>query len=71
MPNTSINILNPNNEISNYIDNVNYGISRPQLNHLSNLMNGLINVPGNKSISSIAESVLSAKDRSCIYRFLS
>lgn len=71
MPNTSINILSPNNEIINYIDNVNYGISKPQLNHLSNLMNGLINVPGNKSISSIAESVLSAKDRSCIYKFLS
>ncbi len=62
--------FNPNNDISNYIDNVNYGISRPQLNHLSNLMNGLINVSGNKSISSIAESVLSAKDRSYIYRFL-
>lgn len=71
MPYTSISILNPNSEIINYIDNVNYGVSKPQFNHLSSLMHGLINVHGNKSISSIAESVLSAKDRSCIYKFLS
>jgi len=71
MPFTSINIVIPNSEIINYIDNVNYGISKPQFNHLSSLMLGLINVKGNKSISSISQSILSAKDRSCIYKFLS
>lgn len=71
MPYTTTNILSPNKEIYNYINDVNYCMSRPQLNHLSNLMQGLIAVHGNKSISSIAKSILSATDRSCIYKFLS
>lgn len=62
MPNTSISIVSPNIEIINYIDNVNYGVSKPQFNHLFSLVHGLINV----LLSSIAESVLSEKDRSCI-----
>lgn len=71
MPYTTTNILSPNREIYNYINDVNYGMSKPQLNHLSNLMQGLIAVHGNKSISSIAKSILSSTDRSCIYKFLS
>ncbi|WP_143146270.1 transposase [Caminicella sporogenes] len=46
-------------------------MSKPQLNHLSSLIQGLIAVHGNKSISSIAKSILSASDRSSIYKFLS
>jgi hypothetical protein len=38
MPNTTTNIINPNKVIYNYINDVNYGMSKPQLNHLSNLM---------------------------------
>lgn len=45
-------------------------MSKPQMNHLSSLLCGLMAVHGNKPISSIAQSILSAKDRSCIYRFL-
>lgn len=41
MPFTTTNILSPNKEIYNYLDNVNYGMSKPQLNHLSNLIQGL------------------------------
>lgn len=48
-----------------------YGISKPQINHLNNLIHGLITVHDNKSISSISKSVLTARDSSCIYRFLS
>lgn len=70
MPFTTTNILSPNKEIYNYLDNVNYGMSKPQLNHLSNLMQGLIAVHGSKSISSIAESIATAKHKSCIYKFL-
>lgn len=70
MPYTT-NILKPNQEIYNYIENVNYGMTKPQLNHLSNLMYGLIVVDGNKSLSSVSKAVLSAKDSSCIYKFLS
>lgn len=70
MPYTT-NILNPNQEIYNYIEDVNYGMSKPQLDHLSNLMYGLIVVDGNKSINSVSKTVLSAKDSSCIYKFLS
>ena len=31
----------------------------------------MINVKGNKSISNIAKSIVNAKDKSCIYKFLS
>ncbi|WIV13648.1 hypothetical protein [Proteiniborus sp. MB09-C3] len=71
MPYTTTNILYPNREIYNYIEDVNYGMTKPQLNHLSNLMYGLIVVDGNKSIHSVSKAVLSAKDSSSIYKFLS
>ncbi|WP_129599963.1 IS701 family transposase [Anaerophilus nitritogenes] len=71
MPYTTTNILNPSQEIYNYIEDVNYGMSKPQLDHLSNLMHGLIVVDGNKSINSVSKAILSAKDSSSIYKFLS
>jgi hypothetical protein len=46
-------------------------MSKSQINHLNNLIHGLITVHGNTSISSISRTVLIAKDSSCIYRFLS
>ncbi len=64
-------ILNTNAELYNYLDDVNYGMSKPQFNHLSSIVNGLINIRGNKTISAIAEGILSAKDKSSIYKFLS
>lgn len=38
---------------------------------MNNLIHGLITVHGNKSISSISRFILTAKDNSCIYKFLS
>lgn len=64
-------ILNTNTELYNYLNDVNYGMSKPQFNHLSSIVNGLINIKGNKTISTIAQGILTAKDRSCIYKFLS
>lgn len=64
-------ILNTNTELYNYLNDVNYGMSKPQFNHLSSIVNGLINIKGNKTISKIAEGILSAKDKSSIYKFLS
>ncbi|WP_251861840.1 hypothetical protein [Clostridium sp. Marseille-Q2269] len=69
MPST--NIVSINNELYNYLNDVNYGMSKPQFNHLTNIANGLINLPGTKTLSEIAKNVLSSKDKSCIYRFLS
>ncbi len=69
MPSTYI--VSINNELYNYLNDVNYGMSKPQFNHLSNIVNGLINLPGTKTLSEIAKSVVSAKDKSCIYKFLS
>ncbi|WP_427340426.1 hypothetical protein [Caloranaerobacter sp. DY30410] len=46
-------------------------MSKPQFNHLCSIVNGLINIKGNKTISKIAEGILSAKDKSSIYKFLS
>ena len=71
MPYTTNYSLKPNQEICNYIEDVNYGMSKPQINHLNNLIHGLITVHGNKSISSISKAILTARDSSCIYRFLS
>ena len=71
MPYTTNYSIIPNQEIYNYIEDVNYGMSKPQINHLNNLIHGLITIHGNKSISSISKAVLTAKDSSCIYRFLS
>ncbi|SHJ73182.1 hypothetical protein SAMN02745912_00886 [Paramaledivibacter caminithermalis DSM 15212] len=64
-------ILNTNTELYNYLNDVNYGMSKPQFNHLSSIVNGLINIKGNKTISTIAQGILTAKDRSSIYKFLS
>ncbi|MBC2581092.1 hypothetical protein [Clostridium sp. DJ247] len=44
-------------------------MSKPQFNHLTTIVNGLINLPGNKTLSEIAKSVLSSKDKSCIYKY--
>ncbi|WP_294184466.1 IS701 family transposase [uncultured Clostridium sp.] len=68
MPN---NIVSINNELYNYLNDVNYGMSKPQFNHLTTIVNGLINLPGTKTLSEIAENVYSAKDKSCICKFLS
>ncbi len=42
MPYTTNNSVIPNQEIYNYIEDVNYGMSKPQINHLKNLIHGLI-----------------------------
>jgi SRSO17 transposase len=68
MPN---NILSINDELYNYLNDVNYGMSKSQFNHLTTIVNGLINLPGTKTLSKIVENVYSAKDKSCIYKFLS
>lgn len=63
-------IVSINNELYNYLNDVNYGMTKPQFQHLSTIVNGLINLPGNKSLSRIAEAIMNAGDSSCIYRFL-
>lgn len=65
------NILKPNQEIYNYIEDVNYEMTKAQLNHLSNLIYGLIAVDSNKSISSVSKAFLLTKNSSSIYNFLS
>lgn len=67
----SNNIVSINNELYNYLNDVNYGMNKPQFHHLTTIINGLINLPGNKSLLNISEHILSAKSSSCIYRFLS
>lgn len=69
MPST--NIVSINDELYNYLNDVNHGMSKSQFNHLTTIANRLINLPSTETLSEIAKSVLSAKDKSCIYRFLS
>lgn len=68
MPTT---IIDYSKEIINFLDNVNYGMSKPQLNHLATIIEGNINLEGKISISKIAKNIVKAKDQSCICRFLS
>ncbi|MDK2800131.1 MAG: hypothetical protein PWP27_1949 [Clostridiales bacterium] len=68
MPTT---IVDYNEEIINFFENVNYEMSKPQFNHLATMIEGTINIDGKISISKIAENILKAKDTSCIYRFFS
>ena len=68
MPTT---IVNYNEEIINFLEDVNYGMSKPQFNHLATIIEGIINIGDNVSISKIAENIVKAKDKSCISRFLS
>lgn len=72
MPNKFINhSISTNNELYNYLNDVNYGISKPQFHHLTTIINGLINLDGTKSLLKISEHILTAKSSSSIYRFLS
>ncbi|NLZ35677.1 MAG: hypothetical protein GX889_12425, partial [Clostridiales bacterium] len=68
MPTT---IVNYNEEIINFLEDVNYGMSKPQFNHLATIIEGIINIGDKVSISKIAENIVKAKDKSCISRFLS
>ena len=52
------NIIAKESELYSYIEEINYGIIAPQFNNLITLVNGLINVDGNKSISNVAKSTL-------------
>jgi len=64
-------IVNHNNELVAFLQDVNYGMSKAQFNHLVTMVEGSIQVEGKLSISKIAENITIAKDKSCIYRFLS
>ncbi len=44
---------------------------KPQFHHLSNIIAGLVNVSDDITISKIAQTIADAKDKSCIYKFLS
>lgn len=67
MPITSIN---NNQGILNFLDQLNLDFSKPQLNHLANLMTGIINIDSKRNISNISSKILNAKDRSCMTKFL-
>ncbi|MFX0547839.1 hypothetical protein ACOAKC_00755 [Hathewaya histolytica] len=71
MPNKiTTNIVSIDNEIYNYLNDVSYGMNKPQFHHLTNIVNGLINLHGKKSLLKISEHILNAKSSSSIYRFL-
>ncbi|MGO5075322.1 hypothetical protein ACTQ4K_15555 [Clostridium sporogenes] len=67
MPST--NIVSINEELYNYLNDVNYGMSKPQFNHLTIIANRLINLPGTKTLSEIAKNLLSSKDKSLFTDF--
>ena len=64
-------IVNHNNELVAFLQDVNYGMSKAQFNHLITMVEGSIKIESKLSISKIAKNIAMAKDKSCIYRFLS
>ncbi|WP_396276610.1 transposase [Haloimpatiens lingqiaonensis] len=72
MPNKFTNhIISINDELYNYLNDVNYGMNKPQFHHLTTIIDGLINLDGTKSLLKVSEHILTAKSSSSIYRFLS
>ncbi len=67
MPITSIP---HNSEILNYINSLNLDFSKPQVNHLKNLVTGIISIDSKRNISNLSNTALSSKDRSFITKFL-
>lgn len=67
MPTT---IIPNNNDILNYINSLNLDFSKPQVNHLKNLVTGIISIDSKRNISNLSSKVLGSKDRSCITKFL-
>ncbi|AWZ49927.1 hypothetical protein C3495_13820 (plasmid) [Clostridiaceae bacterium 14S0207] len=65
------NILSINKEPCNYFNDISYGMSKSQFHNLTIIANGLINLSGSKSLLKISKTVLTAKNSSSIYRFLS
>jgi aldehyde:ferredoxin oxidoreductase len=44
-------IVNYNEAVINYLEDVNYGMTKPQFNHLSTMIEGIMSIGDNKSIS--------------------
>lgn len=68
LPNHS---LTENDSLYNYLNDVNYGISKQNFIHLYNCVKGLININGPKSLKRISEEIYTSKHFSSISRFLS
>jgi hypothetical protein len=67
MPITSI----PNNTvILSYINSLKLDFSKPQINHLKNLLTGIISIDSKRKVSNLSSKVLGSKDRSCVTKFL-
>jgi len=66
MPNT---IINYNEEIINFLEDVNYGINKPQFNYLATIIEGIINIGDNVSISKIGENIVKAKIKAVYYDY--
>ena len=62
--------IDNNQGILNFIEELNLKLSKPQLNHLLNLMTGIVNVDGKRNISNISSKIFQSKDRSCMTKFL-
>ncbi|MCX8179103.1 MAG: IS701 family transposase [Candidatus Aenigmarchaeota archaeon] len=63
-------ILNHNNEIYNYLDDLRLYLSKPQMNHLAGLTSGIIGCADKRTISNIVKTIANEKDRSCATKFL-
>ena len=63
-------IVKHSQELIKYISELNLNFSKPQRNHLLNLISGLITLEGKKNISNLNRNFFNTKNRSNLSRFL-
>lgn len=64
------NSLTINKDLYDYLNEINYGLSKNQMNNLYSLVEGIITVKGNKSIRRVSNEVITARESSSLYRYL-
>lgn len=56
-------IITVNVDLYKFLNDVNYGMTKPQFHHLSIIINGLINLSGTKSLAKILTAPLYHRDK--------
>lgn len=65
-----MNILALNFEFSNYFSQIDFNFSKPQANHLSTFVEGIITSEGKKTITDISKNSMFPRNRSSFNKFL-
>lgn len=59
-----------NNAVKNYINNLNFDMSKSQLRHLENPVTSIISINNKRNITNLSNKILGSKERNCTTKFL-